>query len=141
LNPDKAKIKLPPDERIRRDRPYTLQGIQKMLSVCSRIREKTMIHLLTSTGMRIGALHTLKIGDLAKPTTKGDTYYITAYTSSSKPYLTPCSPECKGLIDLYLKERTDAGEVLKSESSLIRNLYNSLNVKAVEPLNEYGVTS
>jgi site-specific recombinase XerD len=141
LNLDKAKMELPPDEHIRRDRPYTMEEIQAMLSSgCSRIREKVIILLLTSTGMRIGALHTLKIRDLVpKDTPKGKVYYITVYSSSSQFYQTPCNPECREAIDIYLKERTDAGETLSSESPLIRNLYNSLNVKRVKPLKENGM--
>jgi hypothetical protein len=41
--------------------------------------------------------------------------------------------------DRYLPQGTDAGEILNSESPLIRNLYNSLNVKTVKPLNENGM--
>jgi site-specific recombinase XerD len=140
LDLDKAKMELPPDERIRRDRPNTVEEIQKMLSSSSRIREKVVILLLTSTGMRIGALHTLKIGDLTPKTiAKGDVYTITVYSSLSQSYQTPCNIEFATAIGLYLKERTDAGEILNSESPLIRNLYNSSNVKTAKPLNENGM--
>jgi integrase len=60
----KVKMELPPDESLHRDRPYTVDEIRKMLSVCPRPRERVIILLLTSTGMRIGAIHNLKIGDI-----------------------------------------------------------------------------
>jgi hypothetical protein len=63
------------------------------------------------------------------------------YSDSSQDYFTPCSPECTVAIDRYLEERATAGEVLKYESPLIRNLYDSLSVKAkvVRPLSMEGI--
>lgn len=54
--------------------------------------------------------------------------------SSNHSYLTPCNLECAQAIDAYLHERTDAGEILKDESPLLRNLYTSLTVKRIKPL-------
>lgn len=113
-----------------------------MLSACPRTREKVIVLLLTSTGMRIGAIHILKIGDLQpKDTPQGKVYLITVYSSSTKPYRTPCSPECAIAIDEYLNERSSvsgADEVLKNDSPLIRNLYD-LKKKAVKPLTGYAI--
>jgi site-specific recombinase XerD len=137
----KVRMELPPDERgTRRDRPYTDKEIQKIFSTCARTREEVMVLLLTSTGMRLGGLHELKYGDLTpNDTPKGKVYMITVYPLSSKPYLTPCSPECAEAIDKYLNERRDDGEIINSESPLLRNLYNSLNVKKVKPITEDNV--
>ena len=61
LNWTKVKMEFPPDERISRDRAYTVEEIQKMLSngCAGRLREKAIILLLTSTGMRFGGIHPL----------------------------------------------------------------------------------
>jgi integrase len=64
LDMTKVRMELPPDEFMHRDRPYTVEEIQRMLSACSRTRERMIVLLLTSTGVRIGAIHTLKVGDL-----------------------------------------------------------------------------
>lgn len=38
----KVRLEIPPNENIRRDRAYTIEEIQKMLSVCSRTRERVV---------------------------------------------------------------------------------------------------
>jgi integrase len=55
----------PSDESVYDDRPYTVEEIQHILAVRD-LRSKAMILLMASTGMRIGALHSLRIGDLTK---------------------------------------------------------------------------
>ena len=45
------------------DKPYTREQIAKLLGFAD-IRTKVMILLMCSSGMRIGALPTLKVGDL-----------------------------------------------------------------------------
>jgi site-specific recombinase XerD len=127
----KVRLEIPPDENIRRDRAYTIEEIQKMLSACSRTRDKVIILLLTSTGMRIGAVHTLKVGDLSpKQTTQGRVYRIEVYSDSSDSYHCYCNIETTQILDEYLKEMTDAGEVLRNDSPLIRHLYTSFSIKA-----------
>ena len=132
----KVRLEIPPNENIRRDRAYTIEEIQKMLSVCSRTREKVVIHLLESTGMRVGAIPTIKIGDLSPKPTKqqGRVYRIEVYSGSSDSYYCYCNVETAKVIDEHLKERTDNGEVLRSDSPLIREVYSSLTVKRPRPV-------
>jgi integrase len=149
----KVRMELPPDESTHRDRPYTVDEIRKMLSVCHRARDKVIILLLTSTGMRIGAIHSLKMRDLQPKETSAagsdsggaaaggsKVYMVSVYSSfPSDTYVTPCSPECATAIDEYLEERTSrADEVLKADSPLIRNLYD-IKKRAVKPLTKPGV--
>jgi hypothetical protein len=92
----------------------------------SRKRDKVIIQLLESTGMRIGAIHTIRIGDLfPKQTKHGKIYRIEVYARSSAQYSAFCNVETAQVIDSYLNERTDAGEVLENDSPLIRNIWNS----------------
>jgi site-specific recombinase XerD len=140
----KINIELPPNEYAHRDRGYSRDEIRRILEFgCKgRIRERVVILLLTSAGgMRIGAIPKLKKGDLKEMrTSEGEkTYGIRVYSESAQDYFTPCSPECCRAIDQYFEERTAAGEVLKYESPLIRNLYNSLNVKHPKPLTLGGI--
>ena len=135
---------MPPQKYTHRDRGYSVEEIQKMLEIgCQgRLREKVAILVLSSAGgMRIGGLHILKKGDLKEmQTTQGEKVYgIRVYSDSSQDYFTPCSPECTVAIDRYLEERASAGELLKYDSPVIRNLYNSLSVKAVKPLSYQGI--
>jgi integrase len=57
-------IHLPHDDSINEDRPYTVEEILQILQGQSDLRSKMIILLLCSTGMRIGALHSLQICDL-----------------------------------------------------------------------------
>lgn len=133
----KVRDEIPPDENIRRDRAYTVQEIQTILSACSRTRDKAIILLLTSTGMRIGGVHTLKFGNLSpKQTKQGRVYRIEVYSGSSDSYYCYCNLETAEVIDSYLNERTDAGEILRNDSPLIRNLWNSLTVKNAKKISD-----
>jgi integrase len=137
----KVRMEFLPDERIRRDRAYTVEEIQKMLSVCSRTRDKVIILLMESTGMRIGGIHTLKIGDLIPKTTpQGKIYRIEVYSgSASAHYFCYCNVETANAIDEYLQqERRSKGEILQNDTPLIRDL-KSLNVKKVKPLTIYNI--
>ena len=142
LNWTKVKEEFPPDERIRRDRAYTVEEIQKMLSkgCAGRLRERAIILLLTSTGMRIGGIHPLTVGNLTrKDTPQGKVYRIEVYANSSAHYYCYCNVETAKAIDDYLQqERTDKGEILHNDSPLIRDL-KTLNVKNVKPLTSYNV--
>ena len=121
---------------------YTREQIAEMLTVCDE-RTKAIILLLTSTGMRIGAIPALKFKHLklmdlssdfdsraeakAEPKTKTDgrsethLYMIAIYGGE---YFTFCTPEAANAIDSYLKYRTISGESIGSESPLIREQFN-----------------
>lgn len=53
------------DEQIKtvKDRPYTCEEINRLLAKCAE-PERVVILLMGSTGMREGAIHILKIGNL-----------------------------------------------------------------------------
>ena len=104
----KVRMEFPPHERIHRDRAYTVNEIQKMISeggCAGRLREKAIILLLTSTGMRIGGIDPLKYGDLSpKPTRQGRVYRVEVYSGSSAQYYCYCNVETAKAIDEYLKQ-------------------------------------
>ena len=86
------------------DRPYTREEIQKMFNAAQDIRTKLVISLLSSSGLRHGAVNILKVGDLEKIEKYNNIYKITAYRKSKKfRYYTFCTPECSTLIDSYLQ--------------------------------------
>ena len=67
LKSRKIKKFFPPDdsEGYRGDRPYTVGEIELILSKCD-VRNRVIILLMASTGMRVGAIPGLKIGDIKK---------------------------------------------------------------------------
>jgi len=98
-----------------KDRAYTHQEIQKILGFCDQ-RSRTAFLLLASTGMRIGAMHTLKVEDLEKIE---DIYKIRVYSGDKEQYFTFCTPECATEIDNYLDFRNRRGETITGHSYLI----------------------
>ncbi len=133
LRMDNFKLYLPPRESISEDRPYTREEIEQIIRVCDH-RAKVVVLLLCSSGMRIGALHSLQIGHLTKIKIREseyefNTYKIQAYAGTPDRYFTFCTPECAAAIDGYLDYRARYGEKLKDNSSspLIREQFNSDN--------------
>jgi integrase len=125
INTQKIKRFMPTDERehYSGDRPYSTAEIGKMLAKCD-IRSKVIILLMASSGMRIGGLHKLKIGDL-KRVDEFNLYLVWVYNTSKKDrYYTFCTPECAGAIDEYLEHRKLHGEKLKDTSPVVRNQFN-----------------
>ena len=107
------------------DRPYSKEEIEKMFNAAQEIRVKLVISLMSSSGLRNGAVNILKLRDLEK-IEKYNIYKITAYRKSKKySYKTFCSPECSTLIDSYLEYRKNQGEQLTGNSPLIREQFNT----------------
>ena len=67
-----------------KDRPYTHKEIQQILEYADE-RAKCAFTLLASTGIRIGALPSMKIGDLEKI---DNLYKVTVYAGDKEEYLT-----------------------------------------------------
>ena len=107
---NKKKIKMFKGEYTRKivDRAYTDKDIKKILDV-SDLRTKTIVLLMASSGIRIGALPGIRIRNLERV---NNIYKITVYEGSSSQYFTFCTPECSSYIDAYLEFRTKNGENL-----------------------------
>src|SRR5918999_1560551 len=117
----------------RKDRPYTHLEIQKMLEKANE-RDRAIILLMVSTGMRVGALPSLKIRNLQK--IEGyQIYKITVYENEDEEYITYCTPECARAIDSYLEFRERHGErPLKEDSPLAREEFDiNDELKAAKP--------
>jgi integrase len=125
---------LPPDESTYCDRPYTSAEIAQVIISCD-LRTKAIVLLLCSSGMRIGALPDLRIGDLTLiptkiPNAEYNLYKIQVYARSKKDrYYTFCTPECAAALNSYLDYRKRYGESLinKETSPLIREQFNGEN--------------
>jgi len=98
-----------------KDRGYTHQEIQKILEYSDQ-RLKTAFLVLASTGIRIGALQSIRIGDLEKI---DDLYKIIVYRGDKEEYITFTTPECAKEIDSYLDFRERRGEKITQDSYLL----------------------
>jgi hypothetical protein len=58
--------------------------------------------LIASTGIRIGAVHPLRLRSLSKVDSYG-LYEITIYENTNEEYITFCTPEAARAIDCYLE--------------------------------------
>ena len=98
-----------------RDRGYTHEEIQKVLEF-SEQRLKTAFLILASTGIRIGALRTLKVGDLEKI---DNIYKVRVCAGDKEEYITFTTIECAKEIDTYIDFRKRHGEIITEDSFLI----------------------
>jgi integrase len=78
---------------------------------------------LASTGIRIGALQSIRISDLERI---DDLYKITVYSGDREEYLTFCTPECAKEIDAYLDYRTRRGETITQDSYLLVRKFSQI---------------
>ena len=94
-----------------------------MLEECD-VRNKVMILLMASTGMRMGALHSLRMEDLQQIPDNFGIYQVQVYARTRDKYLTFCTLECAKAIDEYLSYRKRFGEKIQDKSPLIREQFN-----------------
>jgi len=127
---NKKKIKMFKGEYVRKvvDRAYTREEIKKILDV-SDLRAKTIFLLMSSSGIRIGALPGIKIRNLERI---NNIYKITVYEGSNSQYFTFCSPECASYLDAYLDFRTASGENLNKDSYLIREQFDISDLEQIK---------
>ena len=93
LNSKKINRFMPAKTRIRKNRGYTHEEIQKLLDIADE-RMKAVILLLVSSGCRIGSITSLHIRDLEKV---GDSYKVTIYENQQEEYFTFVTPEAAEL--------------------------------------------
>lgn len=109
------------------DKPYSRQQIKTLLEYAT-LRDKAIILLMSSAGLRRGALPMLKVQDLTI-IPQYQLYKIRVYAREEEEYFTYCTPECSRVIDQYLDWRARQGETLKPTAPLFRQEFNSLQVQ------------
>jgi integrase len=136
LNVSKIKRYYPSKKRANRDRSYTHEEIQRLLDIADE-RVRTVILLLASTGMRIGAIPDLRLKNMEKISNSlFEIYRITVYEGFNEEYITFTTPECTRAIDNYLTMRSRYGEKLDTSSWLIREQFDIRDQFAIrKPIN------
>jgi integrase len=77
----------------KKTRAYTRKEIRRLLEVGdSTGRDRAMILLLCSSAVRIGSLHSMKVGDITK-TENYDIFRIITYRDTTEEYYTFCTSE------------------------------------------------
>jgi integrase len=124
LNWDKIHSFEGEKEKQAEDRPYTHLEIQTLIEKTSP-RNRAIILLMASSGLRVGAVPLLRIRDL-EPIDNYSIYKINVYTKSKKSrYFSFCSTECRKEIDSYFEWRKRWGEWLQDDSPVFRREYNT----------------
>jgi integrase len=114
--------------------PYTREQIKRLIDAADP-REKAMILLMASSGIRVGGLASLKVGDL-NSIDKYQLYQITVYRQTKSEYQTFCTPECRKQLDEYLEWRKRMGEKITKESPLFRKVFDENdNLQIQKPKN------
>lgn len=109
-----------------KDRAYTHEEIQTILEH-SDLRARVAFLLLSSCGCRVGALATMKVGDLKN--VEG-LYTVTIYSGDKEEYISFTTPETKIAIDEYLKFRSRRGEIIDKDSYLfVRKFSQQTEIK------------
>ncbi len=139
LNTNKINQFLPEFRKSKKDRGYTHEEIQRLLDIADE-RFRTLILLLASTGMRIGAIPSLRLRNIEKVSTDSGlglaVYKITVYEGFKEEYITFTSHECTLAIDNYLKFRESKGEKLTNNSFLIREQFDIKDPFAISKCKE-----
>lgn len=107
---------------------YPREQIQKMLENTSKKRTKALILFLASSACRVGTLSELKMKDIENM--QDGCKSVTAYSGSTKEYITFLTPEASKALEDYFEERIQDRETMTSESPVFRKDYilGSMNV-------------
>jgi integrase len=118
-------------------RAYTKEEISKLLSIAD-LRDRCLILLMTSTGMRVGAIKSLKIKHLTRLYEQNNIGVLSVYPESKDDkYNAIITPECMASLDEYIDYRRKQHEKIRGESYIIRDKFAtfSKNTNRSKPLN------
>jgi len=129
LNWKKIKRMFPRRKKPQNELPYTTEDIQKMLISTTSLRDKAFIHILASTGCRLGAIKDLQVKHLKEIE---DCCAVTIYENDLEEYVGFLTPESYRMLKEYFDHRREFGEVITKESPLITGAGHSAG-KNVSP--------
>jgi integrase len=113
--PWKKISKYYPEDVTNEYRSYTRDEILKLLTVAD-LRDRCIILLMASSGVRVGAISNLNLKSLKK--VDDGLGILTVYGKSKKStYDTLVTPECMSTIEEYLTQRRKFGETLNDQST------------------------
>src|SRR5579885_718592 len=116
LNWKKIKRMYPRKVKPRGDLPYTNEDIRIMLKENASKRTHAFIHILASTGCRVGAIRDLKVSDLQEIQ---DCCAVTFYRGDIEEYIGFLTPEAYQVLKEYFDYRRDHGEAIGKSSPVI----------------------
>jgi hypothetical protein len=121
VNWKKIRRELPVHQKVAMDRPPTLEEVRALLSVCE-LRMRVAVLIMASSGVRVGAFDSLKLGDLEF--LDSGIGLLKIYPKTPDQYQTFISPEAVASVKEYLQSREAVGEKLKPDSPLLRDKWD-----------------
>lgn len=110
-------------------RAYEKEEIRKILSVAD-LRDKCIILIMCSGGLRVGALSDLQVKHLSVLDTDSGIGLLKVYPNSrNDSYSTLLTPECMASIQSYLQWRREHGERINDDSPLIRDKFGVFSAR------------
>ena len=141
LNWDKIKKFKGRFRNVVEDKPYTREQIKALVDGAASLRDKCIILLMASAGLRRGALSYLRIRDIQK-IDKYQLYKIAVYKNEQEYYAAFCTPECANYIDQYLDWRQRLGEKLHESTPLLRKSFDTVTeVNRPKPISHYIIST
>jgi integrase len=133
---DWPRIELPTSTEIsEEDRAPTKEELKRLLNHASSARDRALIYCLTSSGLRIGTILSLKVGDVdfsypdvARFTVerkRGRKFSTKRNGNQGKLFISWITPEARMALQQYLKEREAQGETVTPDSPLFTDVYYS----------------
>jgi integrase len=130
--PWKKIAKFYPDDVTNSYRSYTKEEIKKLLSVADP-RDRCIILLMASSGIRVGAIQTLTLSSIRR--LDSGIGLLTVYPESKNfVYVALVTPEFLSSLDEYLNYRKTQGEKITNESWLVRDKFATFSKKTNRPI-------
>lgn len=131
LNWKKVARGLPRGRRAANDRAPTADEIKKLLEYPDR-RIKPIVYVMASSGIRVGAWDELKWKHVMAIKNELDEIVaakLTIYPGDLEEYFTFVTPEAYFALNDWMKFRTDNGEQVTGESWVMRDIWQTTNMK------------
>jgi site-specific recombinase XerD len=114
-------------------RAYTKEEIAKLLSVADP-RDRCLILLMASTGIRVGAIKSLKLKHITRLQHESNIGLISIYPESKDHrYNALMTSECMASMDEYIEYRRKQHEKITEESYIIRDKFATFSKNTNRP--------
>lgn len=125
---NKIRMLMPQRRKPAGEKAYTTKQIQKMLDFTDSTRVKALIHVLSASGIRAGAIEELKFKHMFEM--DENCYGLKIYAGSDHEYITFLHWEARKALDDYANERRANGELINGDSFVFSTLRKALATKS-----------
>ncbi len=133
VNWDRLNYLIPHSRKIGKDRAPSIEEVRKVVDNADT-RLKSVLLVLASSGIRVGAFDYLNWGDVEPIVEDKETVgaKLTVYRGEREQYETFLTPECYETLLEYRSQREKFGEVIKPTTPMIREALNTRLLMADE---------